>query len=886
MLRRILAGIVVFCARARWLVLAVALVTAAASAVYVARHFAIDTNINHLISPNLKWRQNQAAYLNAFPGEQTTILAVIDAPTAELAQSAADRLTDKLKQRQEWIRGATEATGSPFFRRNGLLYLSEPELSAALKQISRSGPFFGRLAADPSLRGVMEAIGLSLRGVIFRRVSFDTLAPEFQRLSGTVNNVLAGKPASFSWMSQFQSGEAKAPARQLVTISPVLDYNALQPGAEATKVIRQAAAGLQLAQQGVSVRLTGPVPIADDEFDTLRQGAATNAAITVAAVLFILWLALHSFRIILAVFVSVAVGLAATAAAGLWAVGALNPISIAFFVLFVGIGVDFCLQFSVSYRAARYEHRGFMRALAETAQNNGGRLVLAALATAAGFLSFLPTAYHGVSELGEIAGMGMIIALILSLTLLPALLRILNPPPEPAPLGYAYLIPLDRFMERHRVIIVSATVALVVAAMPLLYWLRFDVNPMDLRNPEVESVAAYREISNDPQMAGQTAEILAPSLDAANRIAKSLLPLPEVARTMTLSSFIPEGQDQKLDAIKQAATDLHEQLYPPQVKPQPSDAEVVSSLEATASSLAGLASGRQGPGAKAALDLSDALARLAKASPEFREKAASVFIPPLEITLENLRTSLNPERISLGTIPEELASQWKTPDGRARVSVSPKGDASSTAVLRQFVDAVLKAEPTATGAAVGIVKAGDTVIGAFIEAAAWALLSIAILLWLFLRRFTHVLLTLFPLILAALVTLEICAGIGFKLNFANIIALPVLLGLGVAFKIYYIVAWRQGQTDLLASPLTRAVFFSGMTTAVAFGSLWMSNHPGTSSMGQLLALSLACTMAFAILFQPLLMGPPKKPAQKSRASEGKGAAVQRDGRISSKSLTG
>ncbi len=203
----------------------------------------------------------------------------------------------------------------------------------------------------------------------------------------------------------------------------------------------------------------------------MRQGAVANAAITIAAVLFILWLALHSFRIILAVFLSVAAGLAATAAAGLSVVGALNPISIAFFVLFVGIGVDFCLQFSVSYRAARYEHHGLMRSLAETAANNGGRLVLAALATAAGFLSFLPTAFLGVAELGEIAGMGMIIALILSLTLLPALLRILNPPPERSPLGYAFLCPIERFMERHRLVIVAATVAVVLAASPLLSWL-------------------------------------------------------------------------------------------------------------------------------------------------------------------------------------------------------------------------------------------------------------------------------------------------------------------------------------------------------------------------------------------------------------------------------
>jgi predicted RND superfamily exporter protein len=126
---------------------------------------------------------------------------------------------------------------------------------------------------------------------------------------------------------------------------------------------------------------------------------------------------------------------------------------------------------------------------------------------------------------------------------------------------------------------------------------------------------------------------------------------------------------------------------------------------------------------------------------------------------------------------------------------------------------------------------------------------------------TDVLLTLIPLMVAGVVTLELCVVLGMPLNFANIIALPLLLGVGVAFKIYYIMAWRAGQTGLLQSSLTRAVIFSAMTTATAFGSLWLSSHPGTSSMGKLLALSLVCTLAAAVLFQPVLMGPPREIAK-------------------------
>src|SRR5580704_16415389 len=143
------------------------------------------------------------------------------------------------------------------------------------------------------------------------------------------------------------------------------------------------------------------------------------------------------------------------------------------------------------------------------------------------------------------------------------------------------------------------------------------------------------------------------------------------------------------------------------------------------------------------------------------------------------------------------------------------------------------------------------------KAGVLAIISIALLLWLVLRRIGDVLLTLIPLLVAAAATLEICALTGFALNYANIIALPVLLGVGVAFKIYYVLAWRKGEINFLQSPLTRAVFFSALLTATAFGSLWLSAHPGTSSMGKLLALSLACTLTSAVLFQPALMGEPR-----------------------------
>jgi uncharacterized protein len=224
-----------------------------------------------------------------------------------------------------------------------------------------------------------------------------------------------------------------------------------------------------------------------------------------------------------------------------------------------------------------------------------------------------------------------------------------------------------------------------------------------------------------------------------------------------------------------------------------------------------------------------------------------------------LRKGLSPQRVTLETLPEGLAREWVAPSGKARVQVFPKGDPNDTAVLQEFVSSVLAVEPSATGPAVSLYESARTVVRAFVQAGSSALLAIAILLWIALRRVTDVLLTLVPLLVAGALTLEFCVLIGLALNFANIIALPLLLGVGVAFKIYYILAWRAGRTGLLHSTLTRAIVFSGMTTATAFGGLWLSNYPGMSSMGKLMALALVCTMAAAVLFQPVLMGPPRHP---------------------------
>jgi hopanoid biosynthesis associated RND transporter like protein HpnN len=380
---------------------------------------------------------------------------------------------------------------------------------------------------------------------------------------------------------------------------------------------------------------------------------------------------------------------------------------------------------------------------------------------------------------------------------------------------------------------------------------------MNLRSPKVESIATYLELRSDPTAGANAIDVLTRNREDARETAARLRKLPEVDRVLTLESLIPEDQDKKLPYI-QATEKILDRAFNAPPRPAPSDEDNVAALNRGADALRKAVGEENGPGAEAAIRLANVLDKLAKGDEALRARAQDALVPPLNTAMQGLRLSLQAEKVTAESVPPEIRENWVAADGRARVEAHPKGDPNDNEVLREFARAVLAVEPRASGGPISILESGDTVVRAFIEAGFWAFVSIALLLWIVLRRLTDVALTLVPLALAGVVTLEICVLIGLKLNFANIIALPLLLGVGVAFKIYYIMAWRAGQTALLQSPLTRAVMYSALATATAFGSLWLSSHPGTSSMGKLLALSLVTTLAAAVLFQPVLMGPPRQ----------------------------
>ncbi|HKW53058.1 MAG TPA: MMPL family transporter [Stellaceae bacterium] len=835
---------------------AIVLALAVAGAMFVMSRISIDTDVGKLINPNLPWRLQQEKLDKAFPQNVDVLAVLVEAPTPDETEDATTALAARLARETDLFKRVRRPDGGNFFNQNGLLFLSTQNVQDFADQIISAQPLIGTLAADPSLRGVFDALDLAAQGAAQGGIDTKGVDTAFTAVDQATKAALAGQRRRLSWQNLL-TGEKpdQNELRRFILTQPVLDYSALEPAKRATDAIHAAARELGLTPaNGARVRVTGSPALSDAEFSTLRQGAERSTALSIGLLCLWLLLALRSLRLFLAIVTTLIVGLIACGVFAVGVIGPLNPISAAFAVLFVGLAVDFGIQFSVRYRDERYRVDDLGQALRRTVEGIGGPLVIAGAATAVGFFAYAPTDYTGVRDLGLIAGVGMIIALVLNMTLLPALLTLLRPPGERRSVGFARAAALDHALVQHRGRVMIAAAVLGLAAIATLPWLRFDFNPLHLQNPNEEAVSTLFDLMKDPNTTPYTIDLLEPSLAHATQLADRLAKLPEVSQAVTAASYVPEDQDEKLAILQDAAMLLGPTLSPATVKPAPDDDAILAAIRHCAADVKKAAAKGSQTAAQLAQTLDAVLARGAAAVPLLKTDLAA----GVGQRINDLRLALQAQPVTLDTLPAALKGEWVAPDGQARIEVFPKGDTGDNEVLRRFARAVQKIAPDATGTPITIQESARTVTHAFFLAGIIAIAAIALLLAVVLRRAHDVALVLAPLLLAGLLTLATSVLVGLPLNFANIIALPLLLGIGVAFDIYFVMRWRAGFGDLLQSSTARAILFSALTTGTAFGSLALSNHPGTSEMGKLLTLALFYTLLCTFFVLPALLGPVRR----------------------------
>jgi len=850
-----------------WVILALLFLTAF-SIGYIADNLGVDTDTTDMLSEDVPFRANHIRYKQSFSQYEDTLLLVIDAPTQEQVHSAAKRLNVYLRENREQFPEIYYLSGELFFQQNGLLFKSIDELGRITDQLASAQPLVARIAEDPSLATFFSILTEAVEAL--RTGQTLELSSVFNGVSNTIHARLAGKSNALSWQALLSGETQKDNYQEFIVVKPKLDYSQIFAAKESIEMIRDAAAELGFSPEtGITLRITGEVALAHDEIDSAMHGAQESGLLALALVAIVLYLALRSVGTSIAVVISLIVGLILTAAFATLAVGHLNLISIAFAVLYIGLGVDYAIHFLFRFEELKNTRDPDAKTISNAGSDVGQALLICAITTAIGFYAFIPTTYRGVAELGIISGTGMLISFVVTMTLLPALQKFFPIPTTKQISPTSTLKPINRILDfagRSQKLILTSTAIAVIAAVIITPQIRFDYNLLNMNNPHAESVVTFQELLNHPEDSPWHIEILADDLIALKQLKERLKALPEVKTVVSILDLVPEDQETKSQLIAEMSMTLGPISFAtPSHDSNRSQVQPIAALEKLITKINDFL--QEQPDYSASTSIRTLLESLSKLKAQLLlDNHSSQKNDQLLQSLENDLLSLLPESIqrlqlALGakpftqeTLPETFSSHWYSRDDFYRISVYPSENINDNDALRRFVRTVQQIAPTATGVPVISLEAGEAVVDAFIHAFSLALIGVIVTLLLMLRSVKYTLLALAPLLLATLFTGACMVLFDLPFNFANIIALPLLLGTGIDSSLHIVHRRRsQSNNNLLHSNTARAVFYSALTTLVGFGSLFFSSHQGTASMGLLLTIGLSITLVCVLIILPALL---------------------------------
>ena len=824
---------------------------------YSQQTIRINSDDSALFSQEEPFRKEYQRFIDAFPQFDETTVIVLTSDSIDLAEDAAQRMTEALAQRPELIETLYSPSADPFFEDHALLYMDQADLEDVIDRLAEAQPALTALAEDPSLRGLMGELQLSVEQLI----EGEELPPGFARMADRISEVsdslLAGKPRSISWADEFldQQGEVY----RIITVQGKKDFEEQISTTRLIGEIRALGESLGLVpENGVRMRLTGMVPLAHDELETLQSGLALAGVISLFLLTVILTFGVRSLRIIVSTLVTLAVSIVWTTAWAMLSVGEFNLISAAFAVLMIGLGVDFAVHFGLRYEEETRKGLTVTRALARAGGSTGPSVSLCALTSAIGFLAFVPTPYPGLGALGIIAGGGMFISLIATFTVFPALLALMRPPTAQQSEGTLPLGNLYPVIDRRAGTVVLAALVLGVISIVLSGHVRFDFSTLSMRDPASESVQTLRDLQREEIVTDYSATVIAENFEEAERMAEELEQLDLVLEARPPSWYVAGEQEDKLLMIDDAAFFLESILNPPPPLAPPSDLQLHESVDALREVISSLPSDQASdPAVRSARRLGEVLDRLAgEPDPVAASRALeALVINDLEERIEWIGRAVTVDGVIFDDLPAELRRRSIAPDGRTRVAVLPTEDVRDPVALARFVAAVGSVASHATGRPAVEAGIGEIVVLTFRIAIGISLSVVFTLLVITLRSFRDAIFVLLPISLAALMTTATGVLIDMPFNLTNVVVIPLIMGLGIDNGIHVFMRFRSGASleEMMTSSTPRAVFLSALTTLAAFGSLAVSGHPGLHSIGVLLSFSVIYLIFCTLVVLPSML---------------------------------
>ena len=849
MLDKIFKAVIEGCVANPWLVIIINFSLLLVALSYTASNLKINTNTEEMLSEELTWRKYHNEYKTAFPSNIDNLILIVESPKSNNLSLNTRKLVNNLKNTGKFD-FVTSIQESDFIRKNGLLYLELEELNKLVPRLVNAQPFLGRLSEKNDFPGV-----LSLLEDLKRKSSDKNLEEKnlfIHQINRSIDNTLKGFLSPINWNSVVKKGGLNSSNYRIIIAKPKLDYTKLLPGEESVQAIDKIVNELSRETvEPLEVTVTGSTAIAYDELKSVSSGTKMSGFLALMLVLIVLFFAFKSISLILAICANLMAGLIFTATFATFTVGTLNMISIAFAVLYIGLAIDFAIHICMLYteNCARLKK---IEAIKNAIFSLRKSLIFCTLTTSIGFFSFIPTAYRGVAELGLISGVGMILSLFLSFTLLPSLLTVLPKPKHSQ--GARNSHKPYRRVKIEKIIMVGL-LAIAFSGLINIKKLHFDNNPINLNNESMPSIQGLKKLETLNFDYNSSISLLIPDLKEAQRFADKLNKNDKIKEVKLITNYIPTNQNKKIDLIEELNLIFGGEIQiNNRIRPVDID-------EYNRSIIKFLATFE--PESKAERSLKENLESLLYQinSSEKKQKKTGLFemlnkniFYYFHDFTESISELLSAEKVSVATLPKELKQLWVSEKNQFRIEIFPKEKMNGLGIA-SFQKLIGEEKYVFSGVPVINQEAGKSVVKAFTQAILTALVIIFAIAYALTKKFSSVLTLLTPLFIANLCVIFFLTTVSFPLNFANIIALPLLLGIGIDSSIHVFHRLKTSINGELfyRTSTAKAVIFSALTTSLSFGSLTFSSHKGTASLGILLMVGLALITIAVLSFIPYIM---------------------------------
>jgi uncharacterized protein len=829
---------------------------------YIKDNLGITTDTTDMLSDELAWRKLDIEYEKQFPQFIDNVLIVIESNTPDQAIDTAIKLYSALKKNPRLISDIYYPNLLPYFRRSAFLFFNDEELQDLADQLATIQPFLGTLLQDKNMRGLFTMLIDALQ---YKEDSEDI---ELKPLLLEINRALENEKYNVSWQHLMSSDKNLKPVyREFIVLQTLESDEELLPGEDVIIHIRTIISSLKLDNDSVQIRLTGGTALSYEELKSVSEANIQAIIISFILVAIILLIGLDSIWLVFTALITLFFGLIATTAFAAATVGELNLISVAFAVLYIGLGIDFTIHLTLRYREQALLSGESNNALQQAMSRIFRSLILCAITTAIGFYSFIPTDYQGVAELGWIAGSGMFISILFTLTLLPALLSLRPYQAKTRKQNRCYhrLISfLSTLPYNYSKQILLFTLVVLIGFVSQLYRVTFDINTLNLQDPENESVQTYRDLLKDSESSPWSGILLKENRSDTVAAIKEIEQLDLVDKVVWYEDLLPTDQDDKLFIIDEMNLFMGV-LSTEESNTEINNADRIEVIKKLKMKLGSFSRHKLDTNPELNNEISKLgthLTMLLNNSSDNKNfiSLERQLLSNLDGRIRALNDALSAVQVELKDIPAAVHDRWVSQKNSKiehyKIEIFPRENLNDNAAMKRFVSQLQAYDNTVIGSPIINIEAGNAVITAFKSAFTYALIAIALLLLVLIKVKMDAIIILISVLVGSVFTFGFMLIFNIPLNFANIIGLPLLLGIGVDSGIHIADRFRQEQDsnkNIFTTSSSRGIIVSSLTTICSVGNLAFSSHTGTASMGLLLTLGLASMMISTMMILPAFL---------------------------------